>query len=159
MSRLFTALLISCTVHGLAFWPKAKPVLPPVATTSPVFWMASQPKVSRPQAGRRAASGSRSLPDAEAQSVEWHSLGEMVAEGNAPPSYPLEALDRSWEGTVRVRVQFDDEGKPESVGLAESSGHSILDDAALSSAKSWHTAGGRRRLVEVPVAFKLEDEG
>ena len=90
--------------------------------------------------------------------VEWHSLGELVAEGNAPPPYPLEALERSWEGTARVRVEFDDEGKPESVGLEGTSGHGILDEAALSAAKAWHMGGNRRRIVVVPVAFKLEDE-
>ncbi len=160
MKRLLTALLISCGAHALFFWPKAAPVVHPPVQSSSVFWM--EPPASRAaNVGRKASGGipsSREASPSSAEAVEWHSLGELAAEGNTPPPYPLEALERSWEGTVRVRVEFDDEGRPAAVGLEGSSGHTILDEAALGTAKTWHISGGKRRIVVVPVAFKLEDE-
>lgn len=83
-----------------------------------------------------------------------------MAMGNRPPEYPPEALDRQWEGVVRVLVEFGEKGNAERVAVEESSGHGVLDKAALEAARHWHLSEeGAKRSLLVPVAFRLSDEG
>jgi protein TonB len=80
---------------------------------------------------------------------------------NPRPSYPIQARRRGLQGTVTLRVLVDAGGSVADVRLAGSSGHSILDQAAMNSVRSWSfrpgTSGGRptQMWVEVPVRFAL----
>ena len=49
----------------------------------------------------------------------------------SPVVYPLELWERDVEGRTLVRVLVDEEGGVDSVVVAESSGHSALDSAAV----------------------------
>ncbi|HYQ40440.1 MAG TPA: energy transducer TonB [Polyangiaceae bacterium] len=76
--------------------------------------------------------------------------------------YPRLARREEWEGTVILRAQVLPSGKVGSVTVQKSSGHSVLDDAALSAAKTWSfvpaTQGGNpvAGTVTFPVQFKLQ---
>ncbi|MFP3563271.1 TonB family protein [Paraburkholderia sp. SIMBA_030] len=80
---------------------------------------------------------------------------------NPPPAYPGVAQQRGWQGTVLLRVHVLANGRPDQVGLASSSGHASLDDAALEAVTGWHFAPARRgnqaidEWVQVPIDFKL----
>jgi periplasmic protein TonB len=80
---------------------------------------------------------------------------------NRPPDYPLEALRRRLEGTVLLRVHVATDGRVAEVDILDSSGHLILDAAAVRAVKSWHfvpaTRGGRpvAAVVRQPVRFSL----
>jgi protein TonB len=80
---------------------------------------------------------------------------------NPEPSYPMQARRRGLQGTVMLRVLVDAGGSAADVRLAVSSGHSILDQAAMNSVRGWQftpgMSGGRPRQmwVEVPVRFVL----
>lgn len=50
--------------------------------------------------------------------------------------YPFEAKKQRAQGTVTIRVELDAEGNAQQVRLANSSGSSALDRAALTAAKS-----------------------
>lgn len=81
---------------------------------------------------------------------------------NPRPPYPLAARRRGDHGTVLIRVLVTAEGIAASVGLEKTSGHSALDDAALSAVKSWRFVPARQggQAIEspyvVPVVFKLD---
>jgi len=56
--------------------------------------------------------------------------------GLAKPNYPREAIVRGIEGRVVLMMSISEEGKVTDVSVYQSSGHRILDDAALVYARS-----------------------
>lgn len=76
--------------------------------------------------------------------------------------YPRLARREEWEGTVILRAQVLPNGRVGTVSVQKSSGHSVLDDAAVSAAKTWSfvpaTQGGNpvAGAVTFPVQFKLQ---
>lgn len=81
---------------------------------------------------------------------------------NAKPPYPARARDMNIEGTVLLEVWIDVEGNPTDVIVIESSGSSLLDEAARRGAMRWtfwpYTVDGRASpgRAHVPVPFKLK---
>ena len=81
---------------------------------------------------------------------------------NPVPEYPLIARKRGYQGTVVLDVHVTREGQVRELSLSVSSGYSVLDQAALTSVKTWlfdpGTRGGDKvdMWVKVPVRFKLE---
>lgn len=84
-----------------------------------------------------------------------------TSHSNPKPAYPELARKRGQEGLVRVRVEIDEGGNLLSVGVAESSGYKLLDDAAVKTVKRWRfkpaTRDGVpvRGIVTVPIEFRL----
>jgi periplasmic protein TonB len=76
--------------------------------------------------------------------------------------YPRLAKREEWEGTVVLRAQVLPNGRVGSVSVQKSSGHSVLDDAALAASRTWSfvpaTQGGQpvAGTVTFPVQFKLQ---
>ncbi len=81
---------------------------------------------------------------------------------NDPPKYPRVARRRGYSGTVVVEVLVSASGRAEEVQLFSSSGHGILDKAALSAVSEWRFDPGTKNgipvstRVKVPVRFRLE---
>lgn len=81
--------------------------------------------------------------------------------GNAPPIYPEAAIAAGWEGEVLLRVHIDRSGHVERVDVARSSGHAVLDGAAVLAVSRWrgqpaYAGGVAVATVEVlPVRFQL----
>lgn len=79
----------------------------------------------------------------------------------APPAYPPLAREQGEEGETIVRARLDRDGAPEEVLLHASSGHSMLDRAALAAVRRWLFEPGRRNgepvtaWVQIPVRFAL----
>lgn len=80
---------------------------------------------------------------------------------NPAPDYPPAAQKRGLEGKVVLKVHVLASGQPDSVSVARSSGHQILDDAALKAVLQWAFAPARRGQtaidgwVQVPLSFKI----
>ncbi|WP_438391997.1 energy transducer TonB [Caballeronia sp. DA-9] len=80
---------------------------------------------------------------------------------NPAPQYPDAAQERNWQGRVLLKVHVLADGHPDSVIVAQSSGHQILDDAALKAVNHWLFAPARRGdtpidgWANVPIDFKL----
>jgi protein TonB len=80
-----------------------------------------------------------------------------------PPVYPPRCLRSGIEGVVKVRVLVGENGRPQEVSLAKSSGESLLDEAALQAVKDWVFKPAMRNGVParawavVPIEFKLID--
>jgi protein TonB len=82
---------------------------------------------------------------------------------NRPPIYPESARRRQQQGRVIVRVAVSAEGAPVNASVAQSSGYSALDDAAVAAVRQWRfvpaSQGGKpvTATAEVPVAFRLQE--
>ena len=104
-----------------------------------------------------------SLPQGNANSVKEEALVEAKPSylENSPPQYPTVAKRRGYEGTVTLKVLVTKEGKVEKLRVFRSSGHKILDTAAVKAVKNWTFQPGRRgskpidMWVKVPIRFVL----
>lgn len=95
-----------------------------------------------------------------------HRQGETEASfnfnNNPHPEYPAIARERKWQGKVMLRVEVDAKGWVESIQIYKSSGHQILDEAALAAVKKWRFIPARKAenpialSILVPITFKLE---
>jgi protein TonB len=80
---------------------------------------------------------------------------------NPAPDYPPAAQRRGLEGQVVLKVHVLASGQPDSVTVAKSSGHAVLDEAAIKAVVSWAFAPARRGQapidgwVQVPLTFKI----
>jgi protein TonB len=81
---------------------------------------------------------------------------------NPKPPYPAVARARNWEGVSRLRVYVLPNGSAGQVQLAGSSGHDVLDNAALAAVRSWRFVPAKRgdqaiaSWVQFPIVWKLQ---
>ena len=82
---------------------------------------------------------------------------------NKPPLYPMIARRRGHEGTTVLKVEVLSSGVCGQIEIMKSSGHSMLDKAALKAVKRWKFKPARRGNMsvtfwaEIPIKFDLED--
>ncbi|MDY6792998.1 MAG: energy transducer TonB [Thermodesulfobacteriota bacterium] len=80
---------------------------------------------------------------------------------NPPPLYPLIARKRGYQGHVILEALINQQGKVIDIRVFSSSGHSILDKAAMASVKKWSFQPGMlgtekiEMWVRVPIRFRL----
>lgn len=83
---------------------------------------------------------------------------------NPRPPYPLAARRLGVEGRVMLRAEILESGGCGRISVAQSSGHELLDQAALQAVKQWHFVPARRggeavaAWAEIPIRFSLRDE-
>jgi protein TonB len=109
-------------------------------------------------------------PEPEPEPVEETDVAEVLIQDqleepiylrNPPPTYPQVARRQGWEGVALLRVEINSRGRVESVELVQSTGHTILDDAALQAIRRWQFAPARfagqavSATVEIPIRFEL----
>jgi len=184
---LLPALALSAAIHigaiaAIGFLPGGPQFSVLNAPNSPEFTVVSQPVVSVDEdkivtkeiVGHAAAelvdiervpsARQADLGQDEANSLK--SLGAVTQakplnKTNAAPEYPRVARERGWEGLVRLDVFVDTEGSADRVSVLESSGHRVLDDAALKAVKDWQFMPARSGEIKfaskiiVPVQFSL----
>ncbi|HYW78109.1 MAG TPA: energy transducer TonB [Thermoguttaceae bacterium] len=82
---------------------------------------------------------------------------------NRPPTYPAHAARERLEGTTLLRVRITAEGTVAELELISTSGHSVLDAAAVRAVRTWRfqpaMRGGRpaATTVRLPVRFALDE--
>ena len=81
---------------------------------------------------------------------------------NPPPDYPRRARRLGLEGEVVIRTRVLPNGESDELLLEQSSGHALLDQAAMEAVRKWRFRPARRgdeqivSWVEIPVRFRLE---
>ncbi|ADL55758.1 energy transducer TonB [Gallionella capsiferriformans] len=141
--------------------PKAEPVRAPLIKKSepevaePVVASVATPVItnSAPVAQIVAAPVIDTEPDYRANYLK-----------NPRPNYPAVAQRMGWQGRVLLRVEVLSEGACGEVSVLRSSGHDILDHAAMNAVRSWRFVPARHggqavtQWFSVPVVFALEGE-
>jgi protein TonB len=153
--------------------PRRKPKPPPDPVAVAALERSAADKAADPVpagiagAARRAADDETAAPapqasltpPAQATPPGWGAPGLA----NAPPRYPLAARRRGDEGRVVLRVRVSADGRAETVTVAKSSGHALLDEAAQRAVARWRFVPGRlaglpvAAALDVPVTFRLKD--
>ena len=117
--------------------------------------------VPEPVADNSLATAQRAAPPASEEYVE--PVYSAASLNNQPPAYPLSARRRGIEGTVIIRAQIHDNGHCHHVTIKKSSGHPLLDKAALDAVRDWRFVPARRgsqvitAWVDVPITFRLNN--
>jgi protein TonB len=82
---------------------------------------------------------------------------------NPPPQYPWEARRMGIEGRVILHVEILQNGEAGRIEVKQSSGHDVLDQAALKAVSGWRFAPARvagaaiTAWADVPISFRLTD--
>ena len=80
---------------------------------------------------------------------------------NPPPTYPPLAKRRGLTGSVVLKVLVGREGVAKELAVRSSSGHAVLDQAALATVSGWRFSPARRgevsveSWVDVPIRFEF----
>jgi protein TonB len=61
------------------------------------------------------------------------------------PAYPHAARQAMMQGTVVLKIQILENGRPGTVSVLRSSGHDILDEAALTAVQQWRFTPAKDR--------------
>ena len=151
----------------------SQPIKPqrPDMSSSPIVLSASIPTHPPTALASRTTPSSihRSLtplmPKAGATGMNSISKSKVGLGRTIPPVYPRIARESGWEGTVLIRVAVQPDGSPESVRIRRSSGHAVLDNAAVEAVKKWRFSPAKdgnipiRSIVEIPINFDLRKQG
>jgi periplasmic protein TonB len=101
-------------------------------------------------------------PMAAAEETAEIIMARPLYRENPPPPYPPAARQRFYQGTVLLAVLVNEQGRVEEMEVATSSGHPLLDRAALKGVRDWRFEPGRRNgqavamWVQVPIRFAIE---
>jgi TonB family protein len=71
------------------------------------------------------------------------------------PRYPYAARDQHLEGSGLFQLQLRPDGIVRSVVILKSTGHVMLDDAAVAALRQWQFAGAVHD-VKVPINFSMK---
>lgn len=136
-----------------------EPELPPQRATT------AAPEPTSPAAAPPApapASPQEPGPVVAAEEAAEVIMARPLYRENPPPPYPPAARQRLYQGTVLLAVLVNAQGRVENLEVATSSGHPLLDRAALNGVQDWRFEPGRRNgqavamWVQVPIRFSLE---
>jgi len=110
-----------------------------------------------PQTESRPVTGTGAASTAPLQVADFRA----ASLGNRPADYPRLARQRGWEGKVVLKVRVSASGKATDILVETSSGHELLDEAAVEAVRGWRFSPARRgdnpleTWVRVPVDFRL----
>lgn len=122
------------------------------------------PRVTESGAGKSDADSTAVPESTEAAGSEAliESRYDVASLNNPKPPYPLAARRHGAQGRVILSVQVGASGTSNEVLLKHSSGHAVLDNAALQTVRRWHFIPAQRgdtpveSWVDVPIVFRLE---
>ena len=79
-------------------------------------------------------------------------------------AYPRWALRQGWQGEVVIAIEILTNGSVGRSQVMNSSGHQVLDDAAVKAVKTWKFQPAMREgksvleCIEIPINFELREE-
>lgn len=97
-------------------------------------------------------------PSVEMEGAQYK---EVDYASNPPPVYPRIAVLRNIQGRVLLAVDVSERGAPIEIKIEKSSGHAILDQAAVEAVQRWKFNPARlwkiaiRSHVKIPIHFKI----
>lgn len=117
---------------------------------------------ARPKSSAAVTETAASSTPAESGSAVEAPRYQAAYLNNPQPPYPAMSRKQREEGTVRLHVMVDADGRAETVKVKASSGHERLDMAARAAVQEWRFVPARQHgqntagWVEVPIQFQLE---
>ena len=144
--------------------PPAEPVVPPAAelvTQLAAELAAMLPAPSQPAAPGSAAPAAQPPASPPADAAPLLIANPRFRLPPRPPAYPRRAVELRAQGEALIGALLDPAGTPHDLRVLRSSGHPMLDRAALDAVGGWAFEPGQRggqpvpSRVEIPVRFTL----
>lgn len=169
--RLTLALALSLALHGGLLLPdllKRLPVAPPPPALQALLRLppkpeavATEPLLKNTLDNEEAPQIAKLPPPPVQQLKPGNALRRDVQVARKKLSktqfYPLEAVSQGIEGDVHLILKLSADGSVDDVGIAASSGHPILDNAAIKAAYAMgKLTGVTSRELILPVIFRLQ---
>ena len=162
------AAVLSPTPHvdpSLPAPPRRVAMVAPAAVVVPTL-TATPAAVAGPSAPVVAPAPNRALEEKNVPGDERAGVGRFTISlpeyrSNPAPIYPDSARRKRQEGVVWLMVEVGEHGETRAVAVQQSSGHTALDEAAVTAVRGWKFAPARQgerpvaARVEVPVRFRL----
>ena len=133
--------------------PESQPVAAAAATSVRATGMAGSSLMTEASATGDAADGLRGYRLA------------LAVQARRFKRYPAQAMASGWAGSAEIRIEIGSDGRPRAATLVRSSGHELLDRAALAMidagalrARLPESLRDRAFAVVLPVVFSLEEE-
>lgn len=108
---------------------------------------------------------SSKVPEAAPPSLADTDADHQAAYLNNPrPPYPLSAVRQGAQGRVLLSVEVLPDGRAGRVTLEQSSGHALLDTAAMNTVRTWRFTPARKdgmlitQAVRIPIDFTLQTQ-
>lgn len=96
----------------------------------------------------------RAMGDPKPKRVFYLDVSEYVPTYSSPPEYPREARENGLMGKGVAVLKVDPAtGRVTSVSMVKSTGHEILDNAALRAFRQWRYRPGSITTFEIPIQF------
>jgi len=158
--RLFFACLASLGIHLVLLCDPAWPSLAR-ATRTPLQ-VTLQEQTAAPSAmadsATRTAPDSRPQPPHQAapQKLSGKSLHRAQAALSKHLFYPQSAVAQGLQGDVVLLLALDSTGGIQAIEIAKSSGHALLDQAAIDAARHIGALPGNPHQTLLPVSFRLQ---
>jgi len=169
--RLIIALALSLALHASLFLPdliKRQPVAPPRPALQALLRLPPMPDEPADPLLKNTLDPEDSPvkplieppPSPTPAKTQKHAVQREVQIAqrklNEHLFYPPEAVSRGIEGEVRLIIRLSADGAIDDVSIAASSGHTILDNAAIKAAYAMGKLGGAARELILPVIFQLQ---
>ncbi|PYJ55595.1 MAG: hypothetical protein DME82_06720 [Verrucomicrobia bacterium] len=87
---------------------------------------------------------------------------EIAVKGQGPvlvkvlPDYPYAARDQHLEGIGSYRLNIKPDGTVSSVTVLKSTGHMVLDQAAIHAFRQWRFRPGTLHVLKIPINFTMK---
>jgi TonB family protein len=87
---------------------------------------------------------------------------EKAVKGQGPvlvkvlPDYPYPARDQHLEGSGLYRLNVKPDGTVSSVTVLKSTGHMLLDQAAIHAFRQWRFKPGVLHVLKIPINFTMQ---
>jgi len=172
--RLFAALALSLLAHLLPLVPgliptpqpssptpplqaELRPPLPAPALATPPLHLPEPASPSSPSAAKRPPPPRPQAP-ATAPKTWTQAVGEQLRKLDAAGQfYPAEAIARGLQGDALVLLVIDESGNVVAARIEQSSGHPILDEAALRAARTLKSLPADTPQQSIlPIRFRLK---
>jgi protein TonB len=169
-SRLILALALSLALHGVVVLPellKRRPVAPPRPALQALLRLPPSPEIAPEPILKNTLDPEETPPEVKKpppalppQPSKTPAKREVKAAQRKLSEhlyYPPEAIARGLEGEVRLILKLSATGAVEDVNIAASSGHTVLDNAAIKAAYAMgKLTGATSRELILPVIFRLQ---
>lgn len=162
--QIYFSLLLSLALHAALIAAPISPAAKPGAPEKASLEARLMPPV-KPTATAEAVSSEADSPDSPAVTprldappgtLRGHALHRAQTALSEHLFYPPQAIAQGLEGDVVLLLILADGGRLLSASVARSSGHALLDQAALDAALSLGALPGNPRQTMFPVSFRLQ---
>lgn len=162
--RLYLALLLSLALHTALIvaptWLAAKQYPPlPASIEARLIPQEKATAMAEAVSTEAASAEPAAIPQrlaAPPTALRGSSLRRAQSALSEHLFYPPEAVARGLEGEVVLLLVLADNGQLISADIARSSGHALLDQAALDAARRIGALPGNPRQTLFPVSFRLQ---